>query len=119
MKNVNFDCYGCDAPSTLIEDVDYLLQQGFTKWKNEYCRVAQYVSDELRKYPGGEWVVIIGAHRLMGIGEHFATAFDKAPNSFIFASYKKTHDVLVVKPLCQQPNQDGKHLLLLLYDYKT
>jgi hypothetical protein len=109
LKNADFDCYECDTPPTLIENVDYLLQQGFTKYKNDYCKVAQYVSDELRIYPGGEWVVIIGAHGVMGKGEHFAAAFDRVPNSFIFASYKKTHDVLVVKPLCQQPNQDGKH----------
>ncbi len=109
MKNANFDCYGCDASSSLMEDVDYLLQEGFTLYKGSYCRVARHVSDELRKYPGGEWVVLIGAHGVMSKGEHFATAFDRVPNSFILASYKKTHDVLVVKPLCQQPNQDGKH----------
>ena len=115
MKNGNIKtCYECDAPSSLKDDVDYLLQQGFTKYKNDYCRVAQYVSDELRNCPGGEWVVLIGAHGVIAKKQHFAAQFDRVPNNFILASYKGLHDVLVVKPLCQRPNQEGKNQLIVI-----
>jgi len=60
-------------------------------------------------YPGGEWVVLIGAHGIMRESHGFAVQFERAANSFILRSYKNQHDVLVVKPLCKKPNQIGRH----------
>ncbi len=97
----------CNAPVELFKVVDTFVNIAFSNCYTgncDYCKIAAQIKANLQAtYKNTNWVVLLGADRLLTKREKFASQHNREEGTYILYRYDNKHDVEVFQPKCQQP----------------